>query len=64
MVVRIGPKLLDHLQEAARGTDVAHIFQDVRFRADQLIRLGKVGAAAVAQDQFRDVAGQRVARHA
>ena len=61
MVVRIGPELLDHLEEAARGTNVAHVLQDVGFRADQFIRLGQVGAATVAQDQFRDVAGQCVA---
>ena len=51
---------LDHVQETLRGFEVAHVLQDVRLGADQLVRFREIGRAAVADQLPRHPRRQRV----
>ncbi len=64
VVPGIDAKSLDHLQETPGRADVAHVLQDIGLGADQLVCFGEVRTAALAEDEFRDMAGKSIARHA
>ena len=53
-------KALDHGQEPLCRREVAHIGQDVRFGADELVGLGQVGSAAVTDELTRHPSRQRI----
>ena len=61
VVRRVAFEALDLLQEGPCRGGIAHVLQHVGLGADQLVGLGQVGGAAVADDFLRHPAGERVA---
>ena len=61
MVRRVALEALDLLQELPCGRGIADVPEHVGLRADELVGLGQIGGAAVADDFLRDPAGKGVA---
>ena len=61
VVRRVALEAFDLPEELSGGGGIADVLEHVGFRADELVGLGQVGAAPVADDFLRDPAGKGVA---
>ena len=52
---------LNHVEESLRRIEVSNVSQDVRFGADELIRLSQVGNATATDNLPRYPGGERIA---